>query len=211
MPFAGCAAKQGLGLVDGTRDFPGPRDSVRRRGCSDNRRAGLGADESRRSSFEGVRLVGFFGGRPLQARKSGQEDRGRGFVRGSCSSCRSRQAMPGGGSSGARATRVKPSSEGSEGSGAKSIGSSRGVERRRTRKHLFGGPGGQGVLVRDKASTLTGRRWKRAWPKRRKGSRKSALTEVEATGRQRFGLKRAPTSRRDSRVTSGPPKPGVSP
>jgi hypothetical protein len=85
---------------------------------------------------------------------------------------------------------VKPSSKRSMRPRAKSVGSSGGVERRRVESTssevLLGG----GVLVRDKASTLTGRRWKRAWPKRRKGARKGYPDDAEATGRQRFGWKR---------------------
>jgi len=129
-------------------------------------------------------------GHVASVRKAEQRDRGLRIRPRVVLCCTSRQAMPGGGSSGARAPSVKPSSERSEGVSSEEC---RVIERRREasdRKHLFGGLGGGGVLVRDKASPFTGRRWKRAWPKRRKESRKGAPDEVEATGRERCGHRR---------------------
>lgn len=148
--------------------------------------------------------------RPRSKNEGG--DRERGFVRGSCCAAQAGRRCLTGDRRGARAPSVKPSSRGSEGSKAKSIGSSSGVERRRFRKHLFGGLVGGGVPVRDEASPSRGGVFKRAWPKRRKGSRKGAPHEAEATGRQRFGRKRAETGvERGSTATTGPPKRGVSP
>lgn len=83
---------------------------------------------------------------------------------------------------------VKPSSERSERGLERRVSGHREASRGVDRKHLP-----REVLLVEaslsvhKALPFTGRRWKRAWPKRRKESRKGAPDEAEATGRQRFG------------------------
>lgn len=123
-----------------------------------------------------------------------------GFVRGSCCAAQAGRRCLAGERRPRKRIVVKPSSERSEGSRAKSIGSSGGVERRRTKASPSGGLVGGGALVRGKASPFTGRRWKRARRKRRTESRKGTSDEVEATGRQRFGRAKQAQGRQNPTV-----------
>jgi hypothetical protein len=204
--------KRGLGLGDGTRDFSGPRDSVRRRGCSDNRRAGLGVD---RVGVPRQRVFGQRASSEASCSRSKERAGGSGArIRPRVVEyCTSRQAMPGGGASGARASRVKPPSRGSEGSNAKSIGSSSGVERRVelestssevlsveaswfvTRRHPHGEALEAGLAEAEEGV-----------PKGRPGR---GGGDGASEGRLETGSKK--TGRKNPRATTGPPKPSVSP
>jgi len=142
---------------------------------------------------------------------AGEGTESRGFGPRVVLCCSYRQAMPGGGSFGVKASGVKPSSEEAQRVSERRASGHRGVSRDASSK----------APLRRSCTVEASWRVKSRVPLRGRGGSGLGRSgcrrvyglggEAEATGRQRYGRKTSHEGRQGPKVTSGPPKRGVSP